>query len=142
MMHTIMLLDYWMGRDQKYAASLTDELRKNALQTVAKANMLLTRLLADKVPLEASPITHTLVSSGWRPAEVNAQTPGAAVRSKHMTCQAIDIYDPEGLIDDWCMEHLGALEAIGLWLEHPSATKGWTHWQIVPPRSGKRVFYP
>ncbi len=141
-MHTIMLPDYYMGRDKKYAEILTDELRKNALITVSKANTLLTKLMAANIPLEASPTTRTLVSSGWRPPEVNAATPNAAPNSKHLTCRAIDVHDPEGLIDDWCMEHQDALETIGLWLEHPSATKNWSHWQIVPPRSRKRVFYP
>lgn len=142
MMHTIMLPDYYMGRDAKYAGLLTDDLRKNAFVVVAKANTLLTQLLAANVPLETSPTTHTLVSSGWRPAEVNAATPNASTRSKHLTCQAIDIYDPEGLIDDWCMDHLHVLEAVELWMENPAATKGWAHWQIIPPKSGKRVFFP
>jgi hypothetical protein len=45
-------------------------------------------------------------------------------------------------LDDWCLEHPEVLQEIGLWQEHPAATKGWCHLQIVPPRSGKRVFFP
>ena len=48
----------------------------------------------------------------------------------------------EGEIDAWCMDHLDFLAEAGLWLEHPSATKGWCHLQQVPPKSGRRVFYP
>jgi hypothetical protein len=61
-----------------------------------------------------------------------------------MTGQAIDIYDPDGDLDDWLMtiEGLAALEALGLWIEHPSATKSWSHLQTIPPKSRRRVFYP
>lgn len=61
-----------------------------------------------------------------------------------MKGQAIDLADPEGLLDDWLMSDTGldAMGAIGLWMEHPAATKGWTHLQSIPPASGRRVFYP
>ena len=133
----ITLTDYWMGRDKEFADELTDAIRDNASWTVARANMLLMAFKADKPDWEARHVT-----SGWRPARVNASTPGAAQRSKHMTGEAIDIADPEGDLDEWCLAHPQDLEHIGLWQEHPSATKGWCHVQIVPPKSGKRVFYP
>lgn len=133
----ITLADYWMGRDQAYPGELTDEIRTNAAETVARANLLVSAYRAMTKDDEAR-----TVNSGWRPAFVNAATPGSAPRSKHMTGQAIDIADPEGDLDEWCLEHLEVLQTIGVWLEHPSATKGWTHVQTVPPKSGKRVFYP
>jgi hypothetical protein len=83
-----------------------------------------------------------VVSSGYRPPQINASTPGAAKHSLHMVCKAIDLEDAHGTVDDWCMHHLILLDQEGLWLEHPSATKGWCHLQSQPPRSGKRVFYP
>ena len=141
-MINITLTDYWMNRDLKYRGELTQPLRDNAANTVQRVNAVLMRAAQSGVVLEASPVTGTLVSSGWRPAAVNAKTAGAAARSKHMTCQACDIYDPDGMIDDWAMEHLTVLEQAGLWLEHPSATKNWAHFQTVAPKSGKRVFYP
>lgn len=127
--------DYLMGRDKDY--NLSQMLLLHANATVDRANNLLAQYYADH-PDAAK--TH--VQSGFRPPEINAKTPGAALHSKHMTCQAVDLADPDGLLDDWCMDNLDKLELCELWLEHPSATKGWTHWQIVPPRSGKRVFYP
>ena len=59
-----------------------------------------------------------------------------------MTGHAIDISDPEGDLDEWCLEHQDVLQTIGLWMEHPSATKGWCHVQTIPPKSGRRCFYP
>ena len=138
----ITLKDYYMGRDEKYKTLLTPQLRANAALTVGAANLLLSAAASDGVYLEVHPVTRSLVSSGWRPPAVNALTPGAAVRSKHMNCEAIDLYDSEGDLDAWCMDNLYKLEGFKLWLEHPGATKGWCHLQIIPPRSGNRVYYP
>lgn len=140
----IALADYFMGRDQTHAEELNDSMRRAAELTVKRVNSLLDMAAAYGVTFDVNPRTGTLVSSGWRPAAVNGSTPNAAPRSKHMTCEACDIYDPDGDLDDWLMGSDGqaALMKCGLWHEHPSATKGWSHMQIVPPRSGKRTFYP
>ena len=137
---SVNLEDYWMGRDSRYRGEWTQEIRANAATLLHRVNALLAHM-DEGVVFDKHP-NGTLVSSGWRPAAVNASVPGAAVKSKHMTAQAIDLYDPDGEIDDWCMDHLDKLEQCGIWIEHPSATKGWSHMQSVPPRSGKRVFYP
>lgn len=133
---------YFMGRDRIHAAELTPELRANAQALLGRVNVLLGRMAASRIAPENSPHTRTPVTSGWRPSKINERTPGAAPRSHHMRCNAIDLYDPEGVLDDWCMDNLDALMNLGLYLEHPSATKGWCHLQAVAPRSGKRVFYP
>ncbi len=139
----IELHHYLMGRDQQFGHLFGSDLRKNALVTIEAANALLVLAKAAGVSLESSPRTGNIVSSGWRPAAVNEATPGAAVRSKHITCQAVDLYDPDGDLDDWALSVAETvLKDLGLWLEHPAATKGWMHVQTVPPRSGRRVFYP
>lgn len=127
----IALADYYMGRDRQYPALLTDDLRANAAATVAAVNFLLQAFGQSRG-----------VRSGWRTPMINASTPGAAPNSKHMTCQACDLDDPDGDLDEWALDHPEVLERIGLWQEHPASTKGWAHFQIVPPKSGKRVFYP
>lgn len=135
----ISLTDYFKGRDVRYADELTDELRTNAKITVDRANELLRRFGESRA-----------VNSGWRPAAVNANTPSAAKKSKHMLCQAVDLDDPEGDLDEWCWQNQHELVDIDLYMEHPSATKGWCHVQIVPPKSQekyplrdrKRWFYP
>lgn len=132
-MSQIVLADYWMGRDKKYPPGLLIE---------SKAQDLLRRVnaLIAKVPSDV--VGDIVVTSGYRPPAINRTTPGAALKSLHMTGQAIDLLDADGLLDDWCMDNLKQLELGGLWLEHPAATKGWCHLQSQPPRSGKRVFYP
>lgn len=134
------LEDYWMGRNATHKADLTPEIVLNATHLVRRVNSL--AALMHGIDLERHPVTGSYVSSGWRPPSVNAATPGAAMRSRHMTGQAIDLFDPEGEIDEWCLDHLDLLSEVGLWMESPAHTKGWCHLQSVPPRSGKRVFIP
>ena len=139
----IELADYYLGRDLTHGHLLGSDLRHNAGITVEVANKLLVLAKTGGVRLEASPRTGGIVTSGWRPPDVNASTPGAALRSLHMQCRAIDLFDPAGDLDDWCLDNATTvLRDLGLWLEHPAATKGWCHVQTVPPRSGRRVFYP
>lgn len=127
-----------MGRDILYDCS--DEWRANARETLDKVNKFLSFLESTYPDIDWEKKNGTLVSSGWRPPEVNKNTPNAAPKSKHITCQAIDIYDPDGDIDETITDEL--LEQFELYREHPSATKSWVHLQTVPPKSKKRTFYP
>lgn len=132
--------DYWMGRNASHPDDLTPEIVRNAGHLLRKVNNLI--VLMHDVEVESHPVIGNPIVSGWRPPAINAGTKGAAPRSHHMSGNAVDLYDPVGAIDDWCMEHLDFLAEAGLWLEHPSATKGWCHLQQMPPSSGRRVFYP
>jgi hypothetical protein len=133
---------YWMGRDRVYANQLSPNMRTSADETLHRVNALIALMHVDGVELHKRDDDTSYVTSGWRPPQINKRTPGAAVHSLHMTCEAIDLYDPHSEIDDWCLHHLPELELAGLWLEHPSATKGWCHLQTRGPKSGRRVFYP
>ncbi len=133
----ITMAEYWMGREREYPQDLTDAIRENAEKTVERANFLL-----QAFSQSTKDYFVRRVNSGWRPPSLNAKTPGAALRSKHMTGEAIDIADPDGDLDDWCIRNPTVMADIGLWQEHPASTKGWCHVQIVPPKSGNRVFYP
>lgn len=138
----ITLQDYYLGRDITHGHLLGSDLRANAARTVEAANALLARAKAAGVTLERNGRGH-MVNSGWRPPDINSSTPGAALRSLHMQCLAIDIADPDGDLDEWCLANADtALRDLALWLEHPAATKGWCHVQLQPPRSGRRIFYP
>lgn len=133
-----------VDRRVRYAFAFSADIEAKAIITVDRANELLNWAVSYGVTVDQHPANHSPVSSGWRPPEVNSSTPGAAARSKHMTGEAIDIYDPDGDLDEWLMTTRGQeiLKTLGLWHEHPSATKGWAHVQTVPPRSGNRTFYP
>jgi hypothetical protein len=140
----ITLGDYLQGRDAIYPEDFTLEVMANAEKTVKLVNSLLAVMEAEGMKLEAHPVSQSLVSSGWRPPQINRQVKGAAPKSKHMTGEAVDLYDPEGDIDNFLMSGQGqrVLASLGLYIEHPSATKSWSHIQIVPPRSQSRIFYP
>lgn len=120
----------------------TREIEVNARQLLITVNALQEFMIANGVAFPINPATNSNVSGkrygGFRPPET---TVGAA-RSNHKRALAIDLFDPVGKIDAWCMAHLPQLEAFGIWIEHPERTSKWAHWQIVPPASGNRVFYP
>ena len=82
-----------------------------------------------------------VVSSGYRPAAINAAV-GGAKRSNHMECLAVDFRDTDGSLVLWCLNNLALLKSIGFYMEDPRWTKGWVHLQIIAPRSGKRIFIP
>lgn len=138
----INLKQYYMGHDFAYSSELTSEKKACAAETVKRVNELIVALQAGGVTTNIKQTTGSELTSGWRPLSVNANTPHAAPNSKHTLCQAADLYDPDGEIDDWAINHPEVLEKIGLWQEHPASTKGWAHFQTVAPRSGHRVFYP
>jgi uncharacterized protein YcbK (DUF882 family) len=125
----ITLVEYFMGRDKKYPPS--DEMLGNAQLIVSRVNTLLTLFGESRS-----------VSSGYRPPEINASTPNASKKSKHMSCQAVDLVDSDGKLKKWCEENLHHLETIGLWMEDGASTPTWCHLQCLPPRSGNRIFKP
>ncbi|HWI13364.1 MAG TPA: hypothetical protein VNT02_03890 [Burkholderiales bacterium] len=139
---SITLDEYWMGRDVTYRHELTDEISRNALLTVERVNRLLAVMAERGVHALCKPGTRSAVASGWRPVAINASVPAAVPDSPHISGAACDLYDPAGALDDWCLAHVDALEALQLWLEHPEYTDGWCHVQIVAPRCGSRVFRP
>lgn len=62
--------------------------------------------------------------------------------SKHISGQAIDIFDPKGVLKKWLTDNEEYLEELGLYCEDFSATESWVHFQSVAPKSGKRFFIP
>ncbi len=86
-----------------------------------------------------------------KPMKVNdglrvAQGSGSPT-SWHFKGAAIDIDDNDaGDFWKWCLKNLAFIAECGLWMEHPCWTHyaggTWCHFQIYPPKSGKRVFVP
>lgn len=120
----------------------TDEREQNATKLLAACCALEVEMARGGVKFPDNPATHSGVSGqtfgGFRPQDC----PIGAPNSNHKEGRAVDRYDPDGIIDLWCMAHLDRLQAHGIWLEHPDSTAGWSHWQSVPPKSGNRVFRP
>lgn len=86
------------------------------------------------------------VTSGLRSDEQQkaliAQGKSNAPRSKHLIGAAADIYDPNGELKEWVKENIALIEEIELWMEDFGSTPNWVHFQIFPPKSGKRFFIP
>lgn len=120
-------LDQYFGS----IVSISREPRENATALLTRVNRLLShfgqyrRIVCGFVPSE----------------EENARRANASVRSKHLQAQAVDLADPDGDLDQFCMDNQPLLERCCLWLEHPAMTKGHCHLQSVPPLTGRRVFY-
>ncbi len=126
---------YYMGRDKQYPEELTQDKRNNAIITLTRCNSLTAKYC------EATGAATPGLRSGWRPYSVNLRVDGAP-RSRHLTCQAIDLSDPGHKFSTWCLSNLEELEAHGLYMEAPEHTPSWCHLQTVAPRSGHRVFIP
>jgi len=99
-------------------------------------------MVTDGVVFPDNPATGSGVSGqtfgGFRPQSC----PQGAPNSSHKDGMAVDRFDPHGEIDLWCMSHQDRLAVHGIYIEHPSATKGWSHWTTRRPGSGNRAFYP
>ena len=116
---------------------ITNDLKANAAELLLRVNA----LLVDCAPA-GDVATMPALTSGYRPAWYNARVPGAAVKSRHMTAQAIDLADPDGALDAYLDEHPNFLIYHALYREHPLATKNWCHLQTTAPASGNRTFIP
>lgn len=139
----ITLDDYFMGRDKRYLADLTEEVVNNAHELLGRVNLLLSWAHKDGVWPGTDEHTGTPVASGWRPRGLNARTQNAAKGSKHITGCAIDLQDtPDRALARWCLRNLDLLAEIGLWMEDDRYTPSWVHLQSIPPQSGRRVFIP
>ena len=142
----IVLADYFKLHGRPEMTALVD----NAEALLAKVNKLLAYAEDAGIVPGIDQISHNHVSSGYRPAGVNAATRNAALRSKHLTCHAVDLQDTihTRALATWCVRHLARLEECGLWMEDPRWTGGrintdpWVHLQDVPPGSGRRIYIP
>jgi hypothetical protein len=114
-------------------------MRERAQVLLNRVNGLLAEAEFEGVSLDTNPKTGSLVSGwtngGFRPKDC----PEGAPNSSHKYAMGIDIYDPDGDLDEWISDT--TLEGYGLYREHPAQTKGWCHLTTRPPKSGRRTFY-
>lgn len=83
-----------------------------------------------------------IVTSGLRSNADQQRINPSAPRSKHLMGAAVDIADKDADLYNWARKNESLLAEIGLWCEDGRYTLGWVHFQILPPRSGKRFFIP
>ncbi len=121
-----------MGR-QKWD-DLDDETKAHVTELHEKINKLRTAIGR---PLK--------VNDGLRRRGIDMPKNGAAM-SNHYLGFAIDLDDDDSAwLWKWTLENLDLMQEIGLWMEDPRWTHGggtWMHYQIRPPKSGKRIYIP
>lgn len=103
----ITLSDYFGRYQNTHQLELTPEVRLNAIKLITKVNWLLIDLGVKKV----------VMTSGWRPASVNALIPNAAPKSNHISGMAIDIADSKYTLWDLIYSNHPKLKEFGLWME-------------------------
>lgn len=119
-------------KDRLDSPELTEEVKDNAVILLNKVNQLLDELK----------IKSAIVSSGFRPSAVNAQTKGAAKKSLHMTGCAVDIADANNELGKLILTRPDLLKKYGLWMEDIAATPTWCHLDMSTKRKDRelRVF--
>jgi hypothetical protein len=136
----ITLADY-VGKFANYP-DWTLSRASNALRLLQACDKLEALMIADGIEFKTNPKTHTQVSGekygGFRPRDC----PFGALHSSHKEGCAVDRYDPQNAIDNWLLLNEPVLVDCGIYIEHPIATEGWSHWSIKPPASGHHIFMP
>lgn len=61
--------------------------------------------------------------------------------SQHLKGAAVDISDPDGSLFQWTKDNESLITSVGLWMEEKDDQPR-VHFQIFPPKSGKRWFKP
>lgn len=126
--------EYLMGRDKEWP--INETVADNMKVLLARVHLL---ILVHKPELK--PLFNG-ITSGYRPAAFNKTVKGAASKSAHITCEAVDLRDDDGSIARILRADESVLKKAGLFMEHPSYTKGWVHLQTRPTKSNKPVFIP
>ena len=120
----ILPTEYLMGRDKDHPLTMAQAY--NMADLLARVNWLISKVGGEY-----------LVTSGYRPAAINAAVGGARL-SAHTTCQAVDLAGNE--LARELQKNTQLLEECGLYLEHPDYTARWSHLQARPTKN--RVFRP
>jgi hypothetical protein len=108
----------------------TPEIDVNIANTISKIEMFLQSYTGE-----------VIISSGLRDPGSN-RAAGGAIKSTHLTGEAIDIVDRDGKVWQYVLENLHFAQQIGLWFEDKRWTPTWVHIQTVPPKSLKRIYIP
>jgi uncharacterized protein YcbK (DUF882 family) len=114
--------------------------RKHPASEEQIANM--KKLVAAVNKLQVAYGVQFVVTSGLRSEADQKRINPKAPKSRHLLGLAVDIADKDGKLAEWVKANVPKLEEAGIWVEDLAHTKGWVHFQAVPPRSGNRFFIP
>lgn len=131
--------DYFGGLDDSHPLEMSPRIEHNAGILLDVVNRTLVIAALNGARATVNPGTGTVVRVGWRPPSINREL-GGSPYSLHMTAQAIDVHDTDGLLGQWAMFHVEPLTMIGVWCRAPSETPGWLHMQSIPQPSRERFF--
>lgn len=104
----------------------------------------LERLVKKLNIIETSYGKSLIITSGYRTKEDQIQVYAKKgitdlskipMGSKHISGEAVDLYDPKGEFNIWCKNNESVLIEIGIWLEVRQGN--WQHIQIAPFKSYK-----
>jgi|GEM_PF-1814293 len=128
---------------------ILDLYSKNARETDSKIALILRRIGKDP--------SKEVYTSGWRSKALHLAIYAARgvpkdeipMGSRHLTCQAGDVWDPDRSIGTAIQLQPELLQECGLWMESLNAThtagdphRCWVHLQTKPPKSGALIFIP
>ena len=131
--HAVPYQSYWMGRDKTHRGELNEKVVDNSINLMRRVNALLKEL----------GISTAKVNSGWRPPTYNEELRRkgvpAARKSKHISGEAVDLADVGHVIANSVMKDPSILERHGLWMEDPSRTRTWVHFDLGSGRNADRM---
>lgn len=130
MARQITMLECLKGRDKLYPKEYNKTIEMNLFKTIQTID----EFLKDYNGF-------IVITSGWRDQASN-KAAGGAPNSKHCTGEAIDIQDKDGSLRKYVLANLDKAQELGLFFEHMAWTPIWIHCQIVPPKSGHRIYVP
>lgn len=135
---------YFAAVGGPFGHGVTQEHRDNAAVLLRSVIPCLLEVKSLGADLDVNPQTRCLIAGsrggGFRSVMINSSQTLPRPNSTHLTGEGVDIYDPDGDIDEALTDEI--LEKHGLYREHPSATRTWCHLQTRPPKSGRRSYYP
>lgn len=83
-----------------------------------------------------------IVTSGVRTQQMQMRINPSNPHSAHLAGAAVDINDPDKDLWGWCLDNINIIIECGLYLENRLSHSRHTHFQILPPKSGSRIFNP
>lgn len=83
-----------------------------------------------------------IITSGVRSKSDQQRINPKSMNSAHTMAAACDIADSDGRIWVWVIDNLDFVAENGVYLESRNYTPRWVHMQVVPPKSGNRIFLP